>query len=100
MHAFQYHRPTTTKVALSLAAQKGEGRYLAGGQSLVQAMKLRLTAPSHLIDLGSIPDLKSLKDEGNALLGGAMGRHAEVRGSSSGKKAIPSPCALASRSAA
>src|SRR6266404_5071446 len=96
MHAFQYHRPTTTKDALSLAAQKGEGRYLAGGQSLVQAMKLRLTAPSDLIDLGSIQDLKSLKVEGNAVVVGAMVRHAEVAGSSSVKKAIPSLAALAS----
>src|SRR5258708_38239140 len=96
MHAFQYHRPTTTKDALSLASQKGEGRYLAGGQSLVQAMKLRLTAPSDLIDLGSIQDLKSLKVEGNAVVVGAMVRHAEVAGSSSVKKAVPSLCALAS----
>jgi carbon-monoxide dehydrogenase medium subunit len=96
MHAFQYHRPTTTKDALSLAAQKGEGRYLAGGQSLVQAMKLRLTAPSDLIDLGSIQDLKSLKVEGNAVVVGAMVRHAEVAGSSSVKKAVPSLSALAS----
>ena len=96
MHAFQYHRPTTTKDALSLAAQKGEGRYLAGGQSLVQAMKLRLTAPSDLIDLGSIAELKSLKVEGNAVVIGAMVRHAEVAGSSAVKKAIPSLVALAS----
>src|SRR5260221_2556849 len=96
MHAFQYHRPTTTKDALSLAAQKGEGRDLAGGQSVVQAVKLHLTAPSDLIDLGSIQDLKSLKVEGNAVVVGAMVRHAEVAGSSSVKKAIPSLCALAS----
>ena len=57
MHAFQYHRPSSTKDALSLAQQKGEGRYLAGGQSLVQAMKLRLTSPSDLIDLGTIKEL-------------------------------------------
>jgi len=95
MHAFQYHRPSSTKDALSLAQQKGEGRYLAGGQSLVQAMKLRLTSPSDLIDLGSIADLKSLKVEGNAVVIGAMVRHAEVAGSSSVKKAIPSLAALA-----
>ena len=52
MHSFQYHRPSSTKDALGLAQQKSEGRYLAGGQSLVQAMKLRLTSPSDLIDLG------------------------------------------------
>src|SRR5258706_15101691 len=95
MHAFKYHRPTTAKDALSRAAQKGEGGYLAGGQSLVQAMKLRLPAPSDLIDLGSIQDLKSLKVEGNAVVGGAMVRPAQVAGSSSGKKAVPPLCALA-----
>src|SRR5947207_6707012 len=95
MHAFQYHRPNSTKDALALAQQKGEGRYLAGGQSLVQAMKLRLTSPSDLIDLGTIADLKSLKVEGNAVVVGAMVRHAEVAGSTSVKKAVPSLAALA-----
>ena len=42
MHAFEYHRPANLKDALSLGEKKTEGRYLAGGQSLVQAMKLRL----------------------------------------------------------
>ena len=44
MHPFQYHRPANLKDALALASGKGEGRYLAGGQSLVQAMKLRLSS--------------------------------------------------------
>jgi carbon-monoxide dehydrogenase medium subunit len=96
MHAFQYHRPSSTKDALSLAEQKGEGRYLAGGQSLVQAMKLRLTSPSDLIDLGTIKDLSGIKLSGNAVEIGAMTRHAEVAGSSDVKKAIPSLAALAS----
>src|SRR5882672_3045454 len=96
MHAFQYHRPSTTKDALALAASKGEGRYLAGGQSLVQAMKLRLSSPSDLIDLGTIKDLSGIKLSGNAIEIGAMTRHAEVAGSSEVKKAIPSLAALAS----
>jgi len=96
MHAFQYHRPSSTKDALSLAQQKGEGRYLAGGQSLVQAMKLRLTSPSDLIDLGTIKDLSGIKLSGNAVEIGAMTRHAEVAGSPEVKKAIPSLAALAS----
>ena len=95
MHAFQYHRPSSTKDALSLAQQKGEGRYLAGGQSLVQAMKLRLTAPSDLIDLGTIKDLSGIKLSGNAVEIGAMTRHAEVAASSEVKKAIPSLAAMA-----
>src|SRR5882762_8315277 len=96
MHAFQYHRPSSTKDALALAASKGEGRYLAGGQSLVQAMKLRLSSPSDLIDLGTIKDLSGIKLSGNAIEIGAMTRHAEVAGSSEVKKAIPSLAALAS----
>src|SRR3981189_1380912 len=95
MHAFQYHRPSSTKAAPSLAQQKGEGRYLAGGRSLVQGMKLRLTSPSDLIDLGTIKDLAGIKLSGNAVEIGAMTRHAEVAGSAEVKKAIPSLAALA-----
>ena len=96
MHAFQYHKPSSTKDAISLATSKGEGRYLAGGQSLVQAMKLRLTSPSDLIDLGTIKDLSGIKTSGGAVEIGAMTRHAEVAGSSDVKKAIPSLAAMAS----
>src|SRR2546425_13215366 len=95
MHAFQYHRPASTKEALSLAQQKGEGRYLAGGQSLVQAMKLRLTSPSDLIDLGTIKDLSGVRGSGNAVEICAMTRHAESGASAEGEKAIPSPTAMA-----
>jgi carbon-monoxide dehydrogenase medium subunit len=96
MHAFQYHRPASTKDAVSLATSKGEGRYLAGGQSLVQAMKLRLTSPSDLIDLGTIRDLSGIKASGSAVEIGAMTRHAEVASSSDVRKAIPSLAAMAS----
>jgi carbon-monoxide dehydrogenase medium subunit len=95
MYAFEYHRPSSTKEALDLAAKKSEGKFLAGGQSLVQAMKLRLSAPSDLIDLGTIGDLKSLKVESNSVVAGAMVRHAEVAGSSAVQKAIPALAQLA-----
>src|SRR5207245_11049114 len=97
MHAFQDHRPASTKEALSLAQQKGEGRYLAGGQSLVQAMKLRLTSPSDLIDLGTIKDLSGIRVSGNAVEIGAMTRHAEVGASAEVEEAIPSLAARANR---
>ena len=61
MHAFEYHRPASTQDALSLASKKSEGRYLAGGQSLVQAMKLRLSSPTDLIDLGTVKELTGIK---------------------------------------
>src|SRR6266851_7065003 len=95
MHAFEYHRPSTVKDALALAFKKEEGRYLAGGQSLVQAMKLRLSSPTDLIDLNAIGDLKALKAESNAVTIGAMVRHAEVAASSGVRKAIPALASLA-----
>ncbi len=95
MHAFEYHRPASMKDALSLGAQKTEGRFLAGGQSLVQAMKLRLSSPSDLIDLAAIGDLKTLSADANSVTVGAMVRHADVAGSSAVQKTIPALAALA-----
>src|SRR5437879_5872165 len=95
MHAFQYHRPTSSKEAITLAGQKSEGRYLAGGQSLVQAMKLRLSSPTDLIDLGTIRELAGIKASANAVEIGAMTRHADVAASAELKRAIPSLAALA-----
>jgi len=95
MHAFQYHRPTSSKEALALAQQKSEGRYLAGGQSLVQAMKLRLSSPSDLIDLGKIGELTGIKVSGNAVEIAAMTRHAEVAASQELKRTLPSLAAMA-----
>src|SRR5438270_7904718 len=95
MHAFQYHRPASTKDALALGKQKDEGKYLAGGQSLVQAMKLRLSSPSDLIDLGTIKELAGIKVSGSAVEIGAMTRHAEVAASAEVKHAIPSLAAMA-----
>jgi carbon-monoxide dehydrogenase medium subunit len=94
MHAFEYHRPASTKDALSLG-KKEEARYLAGGQSLVQAMKLRLSSPSDLVDLGAIKELAGIKASGSAVEIGAMTRHADVAGSPEVKKAIPALAALA-----
>ena len=95
MHAFHYHRPASLKDALGLGAQKTEGRYLAGGQSLVQAMKLRLSSPTDLIDLDALGDLKTLKAESGSVTIGAMVRHAEVAASSAVQKTIPALAALA-----
>ena len=94
MHAIEYHRPASTKDALSLG-KKEEARYLAGGQSLVQAMKLRLSSPSDLVDLGAIKELAGIKASGSGVEIGAMTRHADVAGSPEVKKAIPALAALA-----
>ena len=94
MHAFEYHRPGSIKEALSLSKSE-ETRYLAGGQSLVQAMKLRLSSPSDLIDLGTIKELAGIKVSGSAVEIGAMTRHADVAGSKDVQKAIPALAMLA-----
>jgi carbon-monoxide dehydrogenase medium subunit len=95
MHAFEYHRPSSTKDAVSLGEKKDEGRYLAGGQSLVQAMKLRLSSPTDLIDLGTIKELAFVKASASAVEIGAMTRHADVAGSKEVQKAIPALAMLA-----
>ena len=95
MHAFEYHRPASTKEALALVSKKEEARYLAGGQSLVQAMKLRLSSPSDLVDLGTIKELVGIKVSGGGVDIGAMTRHADVAGSKDVQKAIPALAALA-----
>jgi len=93
MHAFHYHRPTNVNDAVGLL--KGEARALAGGQSLVQAMKLRLSSPSDIVDLGGLKDLSGIKVSASEVTIGAMTRHAEVAGSAEVKKAIPALAALA-----
>jgi aerobic carbon-monoxide dehydrogenase medium subunit len=95
MHQFEYHRPSSLKEALALGSQKSEGKFLAGGQSLVQAMKLRLSSPTDLIDIAAIGDLKALSADASSVTVGAMVRHADVAGSSAVQKAIPALAQLA-----
>jgi len=95
MHAFQYHRPSSAKDAASLVGKNSESRFLAGGQSLVQAMKLRLSSPSDLVDLGSLKELSFVKASGGGVEIGAMTRHADVASSKDVQKAIPALAALA-----
>jgi carbon-monoxide dehydrogenase medium subunit len=93
MHAFKYHRPSTVDAAAALV--KGEAKILAGGQSLVQAMKLRLASPSDIIDLGTIKDLAGIKSDGKTVTIGAMTRHADVAHSADVRKALPALAAMA-----
>ena len=81
MYAFELARPTTLADASAILTQSG-GKALAGGQSLVGAMKLRLAQPGTLVDLSGIAELKGIRKEGDALVIGAMTRHAEIAASS------------------
>jgi carbon-monoxide dehydrogenase medium subunit len=70
---FEYHAPKSIPDALGLLAQLGaEAKLLAGGHSLLPMMKMRFAQPAHLIDLGRIPDLRGIREEGATLRIGAM----------------------------
>ncbi len=72
---FQYYAPTTVEEALTLLAENaGDGKLLAGGQSLVPAMNFRLAQPAALIDLNGVPELAYIRAEGAGLQIGAMTR--------------------------
>ncbi|MEZ5659229.1 MAG: xanthine dehydrogenase family protein subunit M [Burkholderiaceae bacterium] len=77
--AFQYHRPASLDQALGLLAGHGaEARVIAGGQSLVPMMNLRMARPEHLIDLRGIPGLAGITEEGGALRIGALVTHQTI----------------------
>ena len=78
MNAFDYRRPSTlAEAAQALTAISG-AKLLAGGQSLIPAMKLRLNHPSCIVDLRGIAGLGSITRKGDALIIGAMATHAEI----------------------
>ena len=77
--AFDYVRATPAAEAISLIGQHGsDAKFLAGGHSLLPLMKLRLVAPSVLVDVGRITDLSYIKDAGDHIAIGAMTRHMDV----------------------
>jgi len=76
---FTYHRPASVAEAVGLLSSLGEeARPLAGGHSLIPMMKLRMAQPEHLVDLGRIPGLKGIRQDGNDLVIGAMTTQAEI----------------------
>ncbi len=94
MYAFELHKADSLANAAALLAKSG-GKPLAGGQSLVAAMKMRLAVPGALVDLSGVPELNGIRKEGDALVIGAMTRHADVAASAVVKGAIPALAALA-----
>jgi len=94
MYAFELHQPKSISEAVALLADP-ESRALAGGQTLVAAMKLRLAAPSRLVDLGGIAELRGIRQEGDTLVIGAGNRHAEIAESPEVRQAIPALAWLA-----
>jgi aerobic carbon-monoxide dehydrogenase medium subunit len=95
MYDFNYHKPKSVDDAAKLIASHGEAKLVAGGMTLIPTLKQRLASPSDLIDLGAIASLQGIKREGNALVIGAMTKHADVASSAEVKKAIPALADLA-----
>ena len=95
MHDFAYHRPASVADAAKALLAAADGKLVAGGMTLVPTMKQRLAAPSDLVDLGGIAELKGIKAEGGGLTIGALTTHAEVARSALVKQTIPALAALA-----
>jgi len=88
--SFGYVAARSVEEALQLMAKHGEdGKLLAGGHSLIPAMKLRLQSPHTLIDLGTVPGLRGVKVDGNQLIIGALTVHADVAASDLVRKHVP-----------
>jgi carbon-monoxide dehydrogenase medium subunit len=87
---FDYVAPTSLAEALQLLSDNADnGKLLAGGHSLIPLMKLRLAQPAFLIDLGRIPELRGISQEGARLRIGAMTTHAEIASSPVVAQAAP-----------
>ncbi|HET7173235.1 MAG TPA: xanthine dehydrogenase family protein subunit M [Nocardioidaceae bacterium] len=77
--AFDYQAPDTVADALAaLSSGADEVKVLAGGQSLIPVLRLRMAAPSLIVDLGRIPELSGVSDDGDAIMIGAMTTHDQV----------------------
>jgi carbon-monoxide dehydrogenase medium subunit len=87
---FDYAAPATLDEALSLLASRtDDAKILAGGHSLLPAMKLRLAQPAILIDIGRIRDLSYIREDGDQILIGAMTTHYELESSARLKEICP-----------
>jgi aerobic carbon-monoxide dehydrogenase medium subunit len=94
MYAFTYERPVSLADAARLVT--AGARPLAGGQTLLASMKLRLAQPEQLADLGAIEELAAIRKDGGNLVIGAMARHADVGNDAQVKAAFPALAWLAS----
>ena len=89
MYEFKYQRPNSVRQAANILAKDPESKILAGGHSLLPAMKLRLTKHTQLLDIGRIEGLNTIELKGRSLVIGATARHVEVANSPVVKEALP-----------
>jgi carbon-monoxide dehydrogenase medium subunit len=95
MYDFKFQRPTSLDAATKAVAAADDGKFLAGGMTLIPTMKQRLAQPSDLVDIGAIAELSGIRREGDELVIGATTTHAEVAASEEVRSAIPALAELA-----
>jgi aerobic carbon-monoxide dehydrogenase medium subunit len=89
MYETHYRRPKDLSEAAKMFAEASEPKYIAGGQTLIPTMKQRLAAPTDVIDLSRLSELRGISVAGGMLTIGAGVTHAEVATSDAVKQAIP-----------
>ncbi len=95
MYEFEYRRPASLAEALEALRAAPDGMPLAGGQTLLPTLKQRLASPSDLIDLAGIDELRGIARDDDAVVIGAMMRHADVASSPDVREMIPALADLA-----
>lgn len=86
---FSYQRATSVQEAIALLAKEPDAKMLAGGQSLLSLMKLRLASPPMLVDLGGVKELHGIRRDGDTIAIGALTTHREIEFSKELKAACP-----------
>ena len=97
MYDFTYHRAASLDQAKAAFAGADDGRYMAGGMTLLPTLKQRLASPSDVIDLAGVPDMTGVRRDGDAVVIKALTTHAAVAASAEVAGAIPALAQLAGR---
>jgi carbon-monoxide dehydrogenase medium subunit len=95
MHDFKFHRPSSLRQAQQVLRDTPDGKLLAGGQSLLPVLKLRLAEPSDLISISGLGELSGIRREADAIVIGAGTTHADVAASREVRSTLPALAALA-----
>jgi carbon-monoxide dehydrogenase medium subunit len=95
MKNFTYHRPGSVEEAVQALSAASDGTLMGGGMTLLPTLKQRLADPSDVIDLGGVPGLSGISEDGGKVVVGAMTTHAEVASNATVKAKIPALAALA-----
>lgn len=97
MYEFKFHKVESLDQAVSIMEGSEDGKFLAGGQTMLPAMKHRLASPADLIDLAGISQLQGIRIESDFVIIGAMTTHAEVAASEELARVLPALSGLAGR---